>query len=69
MNQEIIDEKWRYVRAERNYLLSTCDWTQIPDSSLSEEGKESWRVYRQTLRDITLQPDPFNLIWPEEPDN
>lgn len=69
MNQELIDEKWNYVRTERNLLLSVCDWTQMPDCTLSEEDKNAWRVYRQALRDITLQPDPFNLDWPSKPDD
>jgi hypothetical protein len=26
-----------------------------------------WKEYRQALRDVTLQDDPFNIIWPDEP--
>jgi hypothetical protein len=69
MNQELVDEKWSYVRSERNSLLSHCDWTQMPDCSLSEGDKNVWKTYRQTLRDITLQSDPFNIEWPAKPDD
>jgi len=69
MEQALIDEKWYYVRTERDLLLSHCDWTQIPDVQLTEQEKQDWRTYRQALRDITLQPDPFNLTWPTKPDD
>ena len=29
--------------------------------------KEKWRDYRQQLRDITKQADPFKITWPTEP--
>ncbi len=69
MDQALIDEKWYYVRTERDLLLSHCDWTQINDVPLSEQERDAWKAYRQALRDITLQPDPFNLIWPSKPDD
>lgn len=61
------DLAWDAVRAERNMLLSRSDWTQITDAPLSIEVKEEWAVYRQTLRDITTQPDPLNIVWPIAP--
>lgn len=69
MNQELIDERWYYVRTERDFLLSHCDWTQVTDSVLSEADTNAWRAYRRALRDITNQPDPFNIIWPSKPDD
>lgn len=65
--QEEIDEKWTYVRFDRNILLKECDWTQMTDSPLTSEKKTEWATYRQQLRDITSQSDPFNIIWPTEP--
>jgi hypothetical protein len=59
------DSEWLLVRQKRNQLLAECDWTQLPDVPLPT--KEIWAIYRQELRDITLQPDPFNIIWPEQP--
>ena len=41
------------VREARNTALSLCDWTQIPDASLTTEQKAEWATYRQQLRDIT----------------
>lgn len=62
-----IDGQWSIVRRQRNEFLSECDWTQLPDSPLSEIKKQEWTTYRQSLRDITLQEDPFNIIWPTKP--
>jgi hypothetical protein len=53
------------VREKRNLLLSTSDWTQLPDSPVD---RQSWSIYRQELRDITSQPTfPFVVIWPNQP--
>lgn len=62
---EIIREQWGYVRAKRNALLSECDWTQLPDAPVISA---EWANYRQALRDITLQEDPFNISWPNTPE-
>lgn len=37
----------------RNSLLYSSDWTQLADVALTETEKQSWRVYRQALRDMT----------------
>jgi hypothetical protein len=53
------------VRAERNQLLSSCDWTQIADAPVDTDA---WKIYRQALRDITTQEwFPTNIIWPTKP--
>ena len=54
------------VLAKRQMLLQQSDWTQLPDVPLAT--KETWAIYRQTLRDITEQTDPFNINWPVQPD-
>ena len=56
--------QWRNVRSERNALLASTDWTQSADSPLTDADKATWATYRQELRDITLQADPFNVAWP-----
>lgn len=56
---------WATVRHMRDNLLAACDWTQLPD--VPSETKAVWADYRQALRDITLQTDPFNITWPTEP--
>jgi len=42
------------LREIRNNLLRDSDWSQLPDSALSEEDVASWVAYRQALRDITI---------------
>jgi hypothetical protein len=59
------ETQWPIVRAERNRRLQACDWTQLSD--IPAETKALWEPYRQALRDITDQPDPFNIIWPTPP--
>ena len=60
-----LEIKWSEIRELRNQLLSECDWTQLTD--VSESIKTSYQSYRQNLRDITSQSDPFNIVWPEKP--
>ena len=59
------DSQWAKVRADRNKRLADCDWTQLPDAPVDSTV---WAEYRQALRDITDQTDPFNIIWPQEPE-
>ena len=60
---EKIEARWDVVRAERNKLLADCDWTQLPDASADAAA---WVTYRQALRDITTQANPFNIVWPKK---
>lgn len=53
------------IRARRDKLLAESDWTQVTDSPLTPVAKESWRVYRQALRDITINVDLLNPAWPK----
>ena len=65
-NLELIEEK----RAKRNAGLEWCDWTQLPDSPLSDSKKAEWATFRQALRDITSHSNWPNLEeedWPTEP--
>lgn len=64
---EEINSLWQNIRSKRNFYLEQCDWTQVLDSPFTEEQKELWRTYRQALRDITLQTDVFNIVWPIKP--
>lgn len=47
-----IDSLWRNMREARNKVLNETDWTQMNDNDLSDDTKESWRVYRNTLRNL-----------------
>lgn len=66
MELEAIDAvtaaQWIVIRAERNKLLAESDWTQLPDASADAAA---WATYRQALRDITTQANPFSIVWPE----
>ena len=63
--EQILEDKWFEVREIRNQLLMECDWTQLSD--ISTEIKNLWSSYRQDLRNITNQTNPFNIIWPVKP--
>jgi len=65
---ERITAQWRTVRSLRGMKLSKSDWTQLPDAPLTTAQKADWATYRQALRDITNQADPFNITWPNEPE-
>ena len=41
------------LRAERNGLLKDSDWTDLPNTPLTDEKKSEWQTYRTNLRDIT----------------
>jgi hypothetical protein len=64
---EELQLKWDNVRKLRNVFLSRSDWIALVDCQLSNTQRTAWMDYRQSLRDITLQSDPDNIIWPEEP--
>ena len=57
--------KWWNIRRERNGRLERTDWTQNADVPTATKTK--WQAYRQALRDVPSQSDPFNVTWPTEP--
>jgi len=53
------------ARTQRNDLLAATDWTALSDTTMSFE----MTIYRQALRDITLQPGfPHDVSWPTKPE-
>lgn len=60
-----IEVKWDEIREHRNQLLVECDWTQLAD--IPQSTKDLWTTYRQDLRDITNQTNPFDIVWPVKP--
>tara|TARA_B110000971_G_C19891370_1_gene445494 strand:+ start:357 stop:809 length:453 start_codon:yes stop_codon:yes gene_type:complete len=64
---EKIEDNWVDVRIIRDTLLSQSDWTQFQDSPLNDSTLTEWQSYRQSLRDVTSQSNPFNLVWPSKP--
>jgi hypothetical protein len=60
-----LENQWEEIRLIRNELLKESDWTQLSD--VSHTIKDLWTVYRQELRNITNQENPFNIEWPVKP--
>ena len=58
-------------RNKRNLLLVNSDWTQMPDSPLTDAQKTEWQTYRQSLRDLTngltTVEDIDAVIFPTKP--
>lgn len=65
VDSRTLQDYLRANRIKRNNLLLVSDWTQLPDAPLF--NKESWVIYRQSLRDITLRENQINITWPQEP--
>ena len=65
------DKFWTDVRGDRVNRLYECDWTQLPDSALSDTKKSEWAVYRSALRNLpeiqsgTTELD--KIVWPDKP--
>ena len=56
------------LRHLRDILLKESDWTQSPDSPLSDAKKDEWKTYRQNLRDLpATESDPENATFPTQP--
>jgi len=62
--QSRIDTQWQVIRTQRNQMLKDSDWTQLADAPVDQAV---WATYRQALRDITTQKDPFKITWPKDP--
>ena len=60
------EQKWNMIREKRNKLLRETDWSQLGDTPFTAEEKNSWTIYRQTLRDMPqdyITPD--SAMFPE----
>ena len=61
--------QWVSVRAQQSDLLYKSDWTcsviDPPAPILAQ--RDQWVAYRQALRDVTKQSDPFAIVWPPRP--
>tara|TARA_R110002020_G_scaffold100049_3_gene236956 strand:+ start:2599 stop:2883 length:285 start_codon:yes stop_codon:yes gene_type:complete len=51
-SQEAADLDFSMTRMHRNGLLDKSDWTQLPNSPLTDEKKAEWATHRQELRDM-----------------
>jgi len=70
--QSLQDEKAEYdltvlpvdVRAQRDHLLASTDWTALSDNTMSS----AMAAYRQALRDLPAQEGfPHAVTWPSKP--
>ena len=56
------------LREERNKKLAATDWVVTKAFETGSSVPESWKTYRQALRDITLSTQSiFSVTWPTEP--
>ncbi len=65
--QEKLNQQWIGITDQREQLLQQSDWRVIKASDTGVPISQAWKDYRQALRDITLQSDPFNITWPIAP--
>ena len=59
----LTNQQWSSIRLQRDNLLKNTDWRASSDLTLSDD----WKNYRQALRDVPTQSDPFNITWPTAP--
>lgn len=73
--QVVINEsrasKWSEIRAARDVLLAESDVeilkindVEAISGHVDVELRQRLAQYRQDLRDLTTQSDPFNISWP-----
>jgi hypothetical protein len=63
-----VDDLKLSIVMKRNMLLLASDYTQLSDPGLAASITALWRVYRQSLRDLTKQSGfPTNIVWPIAP--
>lgn len=63
-----IQTDFSMIRARRNGLLASSDWTQLSDAPVTAEKKQEWAEYRQLLRDITKDLTTVDeVVWPDQP--
>ena len=59
------DAAFRRLRAERNARLAASDYPPLFERPEAEQP--AWRAYRQALRDLPENADPFAPEWPTPP--
>jgi len=63
----LIESRWSQIKYHRDNTIASTDYLMTSDvfASFSEADKAKIVSYRQALRDITSQEDPFNISWPQ----
>ena len=70
-NNGAFDRAMANLRAKRDKDLTDSDWTQLGDTTLTNDQKQAWMRFRTQLRDITkgltTVDDVNNLDYPDKP--
>jgi len=76
-NQRLADAPSKFdmsmtnLRLKRDNLLTESDWTQSPDSPLTDAKKTEWATYRTSLRNLTngltTVEQVEDVTWPTKP--
>lgn len=61
------EQQWETIRDIRNLKLTETDYVVTRAVERNESVSDEWSVYREALRDITKQEDPFDITWPVPP--
>ena len=54
------------VEETANLILQDSDWTQLPDSGLTDDCVALFKTYRASIRTIR-RTNPSNPSWPDAP--
>lgn len=71
--QQLKNQKWQEIRNMRDQKIKDIEWRitrNLSEERLGLPATESLVLldqYIQNLRNITTQPDPFNIQWPQAP--
>jgi len=67
LTQETVT-KWSDLRAQRDALLTACDFSQLPDAPLTAQQVTAYQTYRQELRDLPANTvDIDAVVFPTKP--
>jgi hypothetical protein len=67
-NLERIRNRLVQIRTERDQLLAETDWLMVVDSPASDDCVESYKEYRQLLRELPEHiADVDSIVWPTKP--
>lgn len=71
--QQLKNQKWQEIKSMRDQKIKDIEWRitrNLSEERLGLPATESLVLldqYIQNLRNITTQPDPFNIQWPQVP--